>query len=135
MPPIAWQEEYALGIAEIDNQHRKIIEMINRLFKMASELTDDKILKDILMELSDYATYHFETEENYFKKFDYPGAAEHIAVHDQFRERIAELKKILDKGETEKVLFSLSTFLQNWWIWHINHVDRAYVPLFKKKGL
>lgn len=135
MAPITWQKEYELGIEEIDNQHKKIVEIINRLLPMSLKLTDEEALKIILKELTDYADYHFGTEEKYFKLFNYPGAAGHIEIHNQYRHRIEEYKKEFAAAKTEEVFFNLNNLLKDWWISHINGVDREYVPLFKKNGL
>jgi hemerythrin-like metal-binding protein len=135
MELMTWQKEYELGIEEIDNQHKKIVEIINRLFPMSLELTDEEVLKVILTELTDYADYHFATEEKYFKLFNYPEAAGHIEVHNKYRNKIEEFKKEFAAAKTEEVFFNLNNFLKDWWIQHINHLDREYVPLFKEQGL
>lgn len=137
MPFITWQESYALGISEIDSQHQKIVELINRLFQIFSEhkIEDEKGLEAILQELTDYANYHFSTEEKYFSLFSYPQAAGHIAMHNQYRTKIDEFKTKFATEKTETIFFNLTNFLQDWWIWHINNLDREYVPLFQEKGV
>jgi len=136
MPLITWQESYALGISEIDDQHKKIVELINRLFQMFSEhQIPDEGLGAVLQELTDYANYHFSTEEKYFSLFNYPQAAGHIAMHNKYRTKIEEFKTQFKTDKTESIFFNLTNFLQDWWIWHINNLDREYVPLFREKGV
>lgn len=137
MALITWQENYALGISEIDTQHQKIVEIINRLFEMFSEhkTEDESSLKKILQELTDYADYHFQTEEKYFNLFNYSGAAGHIEMHNNYRSKIEEFKAQYETDKSEAVFFSLTNFLQDWWTWHINNMDREYVPLFQEKGV
>jgi len=137
MELITWQDEYALGIAEIDNQHQKIVEIINSLYQMFSEnkMTEAAALQTILKELTDYADYHFTTEENYFTTFKYPQAAGHIEKHNQYREKVEEFKKQLDNNNLKETFFTMTNFLHEWWVWHINNMDREYVPLFKENGI
>ena len=137
MALITWKDEYALGISEIDTQHQKIVSIINQLFDMFSEhkTQDEASLTSILQELTDYADYHFSTEEKYFSLFNYPGTAGHIEMHNQYRAKIEDFKAQYAAKKTEAVFFNLTNFLQDWWIWHINNLDREYVPIFKENGL
>ena len=102
---------------------------------MSSRLTDEEALGSILQELTDYADYHFATEEKYFKLFHYPESAGHIEIHHKYRDKIEQFKKDFAAAKTEEVFFNLNNFLQDWWVWHINNMDREYVPLFKEHGL
>lgn len=137
MALITWQDEYSLGIEEIDTQHKKIVELINRLFTMFQEhkLSDAAGLGTILKELSDYADYHFKTEEKYFDLFQYAKAPGHIEMHNNYRTKIAEFNAQYEADKSEAIFFNLTNFLQDWWIWHINNTDRDYAPLFKENGV
>lgn len=137
MELITWQNEYALGIEEIDKQHQKIVEIINRLYQLFSEnkMTETGALQTILKELTDYADYHFTTEENYFANFKYPQAPGHIEKHNQYRAKVEEFKNQLAGDNIKDVFFTMTNFLHEWWIWHINNMDREYVSLFKENGV
>ncbi len=137
MALITWQDGYSLGIEKIDSQHKKIVDIINRLFTMFSEhkLSDEAGLKAILQELTDYANYHFSTEEEYFGLFQYAKAAPHIEMHNSYRAKIEEFAKQYETEKNETIFFNLTNFLQDWWVWHINNTDRDYAPLFKEKGV
>lgn len=137
MSLIFWKDEFALGIKEIDEQHKNILALINKLY----DLFDSKKFKEqtevdgIIKELSDYAIYHFETEEKYFELFGYEKTNEHIEVHNQYRTRIEEWRKRYNESKDEKIFFEISTFLHDWWVWHINNTDREYVPFLKANGV
>jgi len=137
MALITWQAEYALGLEEIDNQHKKIVEIINHLFQMFTEhnLNDGADLNVVLQELTDYANYHFSTEEKYFALFQYQKTAEHLEMHNNYRKKIEEFTKQYKIEKNETIFFNLTNFLQDWWVWHINNTDRDYAPLFKEKGI
>jgi hemerythrin-like metal-binding protein len=142
MPLIIWDDEFALGISEIDEQHKKILEIINRLYDLFEnhKQGNQTEIDHIIRELADYANYHFQTEEKYFQLFNYEKAAEHIAIHNQYRAKTEEWRKRYeddkDKPEQSKALFfEVSNFLQDWWTWHIKNTDRAYLPFLKANGV
>ena len=137
MPLIPWEEKFTLGIKEVDEQHQKMLEIINRLFNIfdRGKANDPAEIDVIIKEMDDYAVYHFQTEERYFDLFDYPGAKEHIEIHDQYRDRVKKWRERYNASKDELVFFEISNFLQDWWIWHINNTDREYVPYFKAHGL
>jgi hemerythrin-like metal-binding protein len=133
MSLITWKEEYNLGIKEIDEQHQKMFSIINELFHAMKE-SDGEILKRVLGELVDYADYHFSTEEEYFKKLEYPEKEAHIKTHEQYREKI--LGFVMEYKDGEKLLpYEILDFLEDWWIGHITGVDRQYINAFHKGGI
>lgn len=137
MELIPWREEFALGISEIDEQHKKILAIINNLSEIfqGKKHHEQEIINQIIQELDDYANYHFQAEEKYFDLFSYQDAEAHIKIHNQYREKIVEWHQKYEKENDPKIFFDVSEFLKNWWVWHINNTDRAYVPLFKENGI
>lgn len=126
-----------MGISEIDEQHKKILAIINNLSEIFQEKKhhEQGVIDQIIQELNDYANYHFQTEEKYFDLFNYQDAEAHIKIHNQYREKITEWRQQYEKENDPKIFFDVSEFLKNWWVWHINNTDRAYVPLLKENGL
>ena len=137
MALIPWQEEFSLGISEIDEQHKKMLAIINHLNDLFEnhQHHNEAEIDSVIKELSDYAIYHFQTEKKYFDLYGYENAAEHLKIHDQYRQKIDEWRTRYDADKDPKIFFEISEFLQNWWTWHINNTDRAYVPFLKSKGL
>ncbi|HTX86577.1 MAG TPA: bacteriohemerythrin [Candidatus Nanoarchaeia archaeon] len=136
MPLIIWDETFSVGVKEIDGQHQKMISIINRLFEMvANNNFNEAAVFNILNELVDYADYHFTTEERYFREFDYPKTESHIETHNDYRERIRELKEDYEDGKKNDVLADLAEFINGWWVWHINHSDKEYTQCFHDHGL
>jgi hemerythrin len=136
MPLIIWNEDFSVGIKEIDQQHQKMIEILNNIYKMVSaDNYGDQEIKGVLKELVDYADYHFQTEEKYFKQFEYDKTVEHTQMHDDYRKRVEEVKKQYESEQRNEVLADLSVFLNGWWIWHINNTDKEYTQWFHDHGL
>ncbi|MFA6194122.1 MAG: bacteriohemerythrin [Patescibacteria group bacterium] len=136
MAIINWIEEYSVGVKELDEQHQKLIAIINELFTLYSEKKFKNVdVEPIFKQLLDYADYHFSTEEHYFTLYNYEKEEAHIAMHNIYRQKIQDLKNEYDADNNEKTLFAINSFLNNWWIWHINNADKEYTAYFNANGL
>jgi hemerythrin len=137
---IPWNSSYSVNVKEIDEQHKKLLEMINNLADITlSESkvpTDDERnkLENILNELIRYTEYHFSTEEDYFDEFDYENADSHKKEHKKFVEKIKEFMKRFRNKEAS-ISFELINFLQDWLIDHIMGTDKKYTKCFNEHGL
>lgn len=130
---IKWEPGFNLGIPEVDNQHKKIIDLINALNQAFIEnVTNDKI-GSILDEMSKYAIEHFKTEEELFKKTNFPLMKEHIAQHEYFAKKVEDFKNSYYQGQP--ITFRLMKFLRSWWTNHILDSDREYVEIIKSRNL
>ena len=130
---LEWSGIYSVNIKEFDDQHKKIFDIINRIYDLKEKGAENLDEKEIINELKDYGNYHLATEEKYFEQFNYPEASVHIAQHNNYRASILEIE---NKNLEEKEFFKeLSTFLRAWWINHIQSLDQEYSNFFNKKGL
>ncbi|RLD63501.1 MAG: hemerythrin [Bacteroidetes bacterium] len=131
---VLWNEKYNTGIKEIDDQHKVLVKILNRLYESFVDRTTNEKLKEVIQEMSKYTEYHFGAEEKYFKEFNYPNTDEHVAEHQSFVEKIKVFQKDMEEGKVS-VTFQLMNFLRSWLIEHINGTDKKYISLFKEKGL
>lgn len=137
MPLIPWENKFELGITEIDEQHKTMLSIINRLYDMFDDVKNnnqteiDKIIK----EMADYALYHFATEEKYFELFNYENKEAHVKIHDQYRAKIEDWQKRYRETKDKAIFFEVSNFLHDWWTWHINNTDREYVSFMKANNV
>ena len=125
---VEWKEEFDTGFHVIDEQHKKIIDIMNRLNTSIHENRHDDSLFD---ELIAYADTHFTTEEGLFDQFGYQDAKVHKIEHASFRRKILELRDDWEHNKVE-VSFKLVDFLEKWFIGHVTGEDRKYIPLFKE---
>ena len=63
MPLFVWEDKYKVGVKEFDEQHKKLIELINKLYDAMKQGHGKDVLKSIVNDLFEYTKYHFETEE------------------------------------------------------------------------
>jgi hemerythrin len=134
MALIEWNDQLSVKIGEIDNQHKRLIEMINELHAAMKEGKAREALGAILNGLMEYAATHFSTEEKYFDQFNYINSGSHKREHQGFTNKVQEFKAGFDKG---KMMLSMEVmdFLKDWLVKHIQKIDMAYAPLFHEKGL
>lgn len=133
-----WSENYSVGVKLIDKQHRHFFEIANELYDLIEQkVAQRKTLFSFINELGNYALYHFNTEEEYFRKFNYIDAAPHIKEHNDFRERIQKYISSARDIDTniEGLVYEVAGFSINWLSNHILIMDKKYAPLFNEHGL
>lgn len=128
-----WDDSYSVNVKEIDNQHRKLIEMVNN-FYLDIEKNNKESLKTLLRGLVDYTEYHFSTEERYFEKFNYSKLKAHKKSHDSFVKKVKDVKEKYDDGKLV-LSFEITDFLKNWLIEHIKGEDKEFKECFNENGL
>ncbi|MFP4025328.1 MAG: bacteriohemerythrin [Thiohalospira sp.] len=131
---ITWKDSFSVGVPSIDDQHKKLVGMINNLFsEFAKGITDD-FLKEIIKELEKYTVYHFTYEEKFMKLYDFEDYKAHKSEHGQFIEKIKSYKETLSKENKSEVI-EFVTFMKNWLLKHIMGTDKKYKKLFQEKGM
>ena len=121
---IIWNEKlYGIGIAELDQQHRKLIDLINELNTAISRGEQKGVVGSVLAGLADYVKYHFSEEEALMEKLNYSGIDSHKKQHAHFVNRITNILKRMKKGDAVSA-YELCSFLKDWLINHICISDR-----------
>jgi len=128
MSKLVWIADLDTGIAEIDRQHRRIVEYINQLGELR-HTHDRNGLRDVIGELVDYTLSHFVFEESLMENAGYMFSAPHKKVHEIFTRRVGELQTRFDLGED--VADELHGMLSRWLFNHIRHEDHGYVDAAK----
>lgn len=127
-----WRDEYSVGVSVFDVHHNKILTMISDFYKRLKNNEDG--LARLLDDVVDYSVYHFKAEEKCFERFKYPDMDSHIDNHKEFIKKISEVKTRFD-AEKEVLSLEVTTFLKDWWVSHINNIDKKYSLFFYKHGL
>lgn len=134
METINWRNEFSVGIKEMDDQHKKLLAMINRLIKEQKTLTDPKTIADLLTEMTDYAQVHFRAEEYLMAEYGYDQKAQQVAQHQAFIDKTISFYSKTDIGPNI-LSAALLDYLGTWLIGHILKEDMKYKAFFKSKGL
>lgn len=128
---INWGDVYCIGNEEIDKQHKKLVDIINKLYTAFLRAEANQAVSLILEEMVDYTKYHFAYEEGLLKKISFPTLTEHIALHQKFVKRTQEF--IQEHKQNSGVLsYDIMNFLRKWLMEHIADEDRKYVGYLLK---
>lgn len=123
-----WDRQFETGIPEIDQQHRKLVQLINTLGRMLVVETETEFfvnsLFEVFDELADYVDYHFRFEEDLMGR--YHSVTEHGGSHKQahadFIRQITEARGSANDHPAEVTGRTL-TFLSKWLMTHIVGTD------------
>lgn len=134
-----WDGNFNTGIPKVDEQHQKLVHMLNRLASNIAYGASAALLNQIFDEMAEYALYHFETEEAIWRDYlaDDPEEIAHRAIHQSFAQEVVRLKSSLASCALSEVAEETLGFLARWLASHILESDRhlAYVVRARKEGL
>lgn len=134
MEIITWRNEFSVGVTEMDEQHKKLIGMINRLIQEQKVLTEPETIADLLTEMTDYAQVHFRAEEYLMAEYGYEHKSEQEKKHQEFIDKTIAFYSASDLGPN-LLSTALFDYLRTWLIGHILKEDMKYKEFFKSKGL
>jgi len=134
MPLIPWLETYSTHISVFDEEHKRLLHVINELADAIHEKKGSEILSPIFSELIDYTEVHFKHEEAEMEKLAYPELEEQQAEHQKLKSSILEFQERLNAGD-EELVADVYKFLRHWMIDHIIKIDKKYGDFFLEKGL
>lgn len=132
MKLIEWSDKFSVGVESMDQQHMRIIAMINELIENPQHLTVQTLVSKHLETMISYALEHFELEEKLLKENQYPEFDNHHAKHLEYGKKLGALcAASLDKDNvtTDELL----TFLGEWWIHHILEEDMRYAKFLQER--
>ncbi len=134
MPIMSWKEAYSVGIAEIDQQHKRLIDLINSLHDAMSKGQAKAVLGKILGDLASYCANHFATEEKLFDTHGYPEGPDHKEKHRKMTSKVLALQQQFEQGKAT-ITLDVMEFLQQWLDKHILGTDKKYGPFLNGKGV
>ncbi|WP_018608497.1 bacteriohemerythrin [Uliginosibacterium gangwonense] len=124
-----WSDDYTVGVAEIDEQHKELVRLLNDLHQAIHERHGSDASRKILNELAEYTRVHFAVEESLMRITHYPDFENHKKIHEALIQQVVELQNKLDSG-TAKISFELLHFLKQWLMHHIVESDKLFGAFF-----
>lgn len=134
MPVIQWNPAFSVNISNIDNQHKKIVELINNLHDQMKEGKGKESISTILNDLTVYTAHHFKTEEDLFHQFNYPDSEAHILEHKNLVQQVMQFKSDFANGRTV-LTNDVMNFLKDWLSRHIAGSDKSYSAFLNSRGV
>jgi hemerythrin len=133
MALIVWNDSYSVKVKEMDDQHKKLIDMINQLHDAMKVGKGKEVIGNVLTALTDYTRKHFTLEENLMKIHGYPGYADQKKAHDSMVTQVMDIQRKFSEGNV--LSQQVMTFLKEWLIHHIQGMDQKYGSYFNGKGV
>lgn len=121
MDIFVWEDRYAVGVTQIDEHHRHLVDLLNTTYHDFLNHVPVAELSGVFNELIDYATYHFSFEEQRMEESKYPQTASHKRQHEEFSRRVVEMYR--DYQQRKMYFLEILGFLQNWLANHILQSD------------
>lgn len=92
MEPIQWSRWMSVGIDELDEDHRHLVAIANRLAEEETRGRPEAVAA-VLDDLIAYARKHFAAEEAHMERAGYPTFAAHKALHDALTEQVEAYRR------------------------------------------
>ncbi len=134
MALLNWENNYSVKVAEIDEQHKAWINLINYLHEAMKAGKGKEVLGDILDEVMNYTIYHFGSEEKMFDKYKYPDTVSHKKLHSDFVNEFKKTKRDFDNG-TIVLSIEVMSRLKEWLTNHIMKADKQYSDFLNSNGV
>ncbi|WP_372999967.1 bacteriohemerythrin [Sulfurimonas sp.] len=132
---VEWNEGLSLGVKSLDDDHKNLLNIINKLALAINNDEAQKFIDSIFEDLQNYAIDHFRREEELLKKCNCKKLDQHIKQHREFSSKIPELKANLSHSKDSSSAQEVSFFLTDWLFNHIIEEDIPAISMFEECGL
>ncbi len=125
MELIKFEKKFETKIKEIDEQHKVLFEIFNKLYSLLLSPHSLNEIQDILNKLSEYTLFHFASEEKLMEHYQYPKLDEHVNMHHSFIEKVETFKLKYEMGDM-LLNIHIFTYIYDWLTNHIIFVDKDF---------
>lgn len=133
VPLLVWDNGFSVNITSLDNQHSRLVGMLNVLSESVARGEGKKVLTMLLNALMEYTKAHFATEEGLMAKHGYEALAEHKAEHDFMTATVLRFQREFEEKEQD-ISPRLLQFLREWLSNQILGTDRQYSTFLREHG-
>jgi len=121
---ITWTPALAIGIDDIDDQHRELFARADRFARATQEGASEREVGELLDFLHAYAVWHFGLEEAWMREADFPGYLRHRAEHDRFASDLLALARECERvGPSAFLSLRVGAWLGRWLESHLAGTD------------
>jgi hemerythrin len=128
---IDWSEDFSTGIPSIDDQHRHLVEIVNRFDEASRRGKGTRVMQDILNDLLGYTQEHFAHEESLMAAAGYEGLAKHQTLHRQLLQKVERCQYEFEQGG-RRVTAEVRELLRYWVESHLMGEDQAFADTFRE---
>jgi hemerythrin len=129
-----WNDSYSVKVQRLDDEHKRLFDIINQLHEGMKAGRGKDVLQTVLDQLLRYTEQHFKGEEGLLKGAGYPELTAHMALHQQFVNKIKGFSKVFQSGAAA-ISVDVLEYLKNWLTEHIMGTDRQYSTTLTAAGI
>jgi len=135
MPLMTWTDKLSVGVGVLDDDHKRLVGMLNELYDAMQAGHGRDSLGRILDGLVHYTKVHFGREEKFFAQTTYPAAIAHKQQHDALTRQVMDVQQKYASGATATLSLDVMHFLRNWLVQHIQGSDQKYRAHLNARGI
>ncbi len=125
---IEWNEEFVTGVKSVDDQHRQLVEIVNKFDEASKRGKGSRIMNEILTDLIGYTAEHFAHEERIIVEMGYPKLEAHQKQHRQLLQKVERLQFEFTQ-QHKRITPEVRDFLKYWLTNHILKEDQAWAAM------
>lgn len=134
MALLTWNDSISVKVRQFDDQHKKLVDLVNKLHDAMKEGKGTQILGDVLKSLATYTQTHFADEERVMKQHGFPEYEKHKQEHNKLILQVVDIQKQMDAGKAP-ITQAVMQFLRDWLMKHIQGEDKKYGVYLNAKGI
>ena len=134
MTLLTWNHACSVGVKAMDHQHGILMDAMNELRLALVRGAGREQVGRLFEELIEFSRLHFASEEQLMEQAGFPGLAEHRRLHHSIQAQVLAAAHRLQHGDGVEMR-PLLCFLRDWFIEHIEGVDRQYGPWLNERGI
>lgn len=132
MSLISWRKDFETGIADVDYEHRELVELINALHTEINKGGTQEDVTAFLGEVFARIAAHFALEETVMRKHRYDEYADHKGEHERLLDEIRNIMDRTENGYFSDASDALATTVRDWFV---NHFKTKDARLHRKLGV
>jgi hemerythrin-like metal-binding protein len=123
MTLIEWRSDFETGVADVDHEHRELVDLINQLHEQMGSDASDETISAFLGEVFARISAHFALEESVMRKHDYDEYIEHKTDHEKLLDDIRDIMDDFEAGKYASYDEALETAVRDWFVDHFKTKD------------
>ncbi len=120
---VRWEDTYSVDIAMIDDQHKRLFELLEQFHEAIRHKQTKLAISDILKGMTNYTVYHFSSEETLMTRHNYPAYLQHKNAHSMFIDKVSNFRERFESGQL-LIPLEIANFLKDWLSNHILFTDK-----------
>jgi hemerythrin len=125
--PLVWSDSWLLGIEILDDAHREMVRLINRLFDPETTVATATRLEELITLLRE----HFRVEEEFLAAIEYPAREAHRREHRIQLAEFVDLQRRMTRGAGARLDASSLSEIKDWFFNHVVGEDRNFADYYR----